>query len=273
MNFTSTEMNIEQFVQLGIDNLNGVNKRMAAVILRRCCSSSAWVEEMVVNRPYTNFNTVKQAALNCTRDLSPSDWEEGFGGLKDISKQTQTWEDQYFAKFGVPFLLEDGNSVQKSSENSIDTTTIIQNIQLALTNGVLIEEQKEARRKFMKGTIHKLASMLVSLGDKTKPVGFHQSKIESSLLQVDNVPDIDVHPQRASFYNGMRLKGLLEWEYKEKDVDLWGGFNYRRTLPDKPGQCTFSQAEVKKSTPTSTVLKPVAQPVLQRQNFFGGTFR
>ena len=259
---------VNQYITTGITYLNTIERRLAAVLLRKCCSSSAWVEEMVVNRPYVNFDAVKQAAYNCTRELSTSDWKEGFSGLSDISNNNQTiqhLEDAYFYKFGVPFLLDGDSGV----DLDWDASTIIASLESALAIGTVKEEQSDTRRKFMKGLILNLATLLASLGDKNKPVRFHQARIESSVLQVDTVQKLKLHPARAAFWNGQRLKGLLEWEYEEKDVELWGGLNYRRTLPEKPNHVNHFEGKTVERA-TSSVQPPVSQPQRRQQRFFGG---
>ena len=125
----------------------------------------------------------------------------------------------------------------------------------------------------MKTCIRKLANVLVSLGDPSKPVGSHQARIEKSLLQMDEIPKLDVHPSRAEFWNGTRLKNLLEHEYKEKDVELWGGLNYQKKLPKKINHVNhFEKGNAAVERISSTVVSPKARPIDTRR-FFGGTFR
>ena len=209
---------------------------MAAVLLRKCCSSSAWVEEMVVHRPYQSFEEIKKAAYITNKEMSPTDWQEGFNGVRIIeyAPDIQQLEEQYYQTFAVPYFID------QDLPNATAPSHIVQELTQALTSDKSVQ-QKLARTRFMKITIRNLANVLAALGDNNKPVGFHQSSIESSLLQMDVVPQLDsIHPSRAKFWNGTRLKGLLEWEYKEKDVDLWGGLNYHKKLPAKPNHVNHS---------------------------------
>jgi hypothetical protein len=125
----------------------------------------------------------------------------------------------------------------------------------------------------MKICIRNLANVLVSLGDQNKPVGFHQAHIEASLLQMDDIPKLDVHPKRAEFWNGKRLKGLLEHEYEEKDVELWGGLNYRKALPQKINQVNHYEEGKSVQRISSSVISPKARPAQRPARMFGGTWR
>jgi hypothetical protein len=262
----SPQIDIIQHINAGLVTLNSLERKMAAVLLRKCCSSSAWVEEMVVHRPYKNFDHIKNAAIITTKDLSKTDWLEGYNGLPDFSKNNPTiqrLEDIYFEKFEVPYLI-DSDIIDSTPEN------IIAAIETAL-NDNKTEQQNVARQRLMKTCIRKMANVLASLGDANKPVGFHQAHIENSLLQMDSVPELECHPVRAQFWNGTRLKGLLEWEYQEKDIELWGGVNYHRNLPQKINHVNhFDEKTFKKKV---LVGPPRVIPPQKRTHFFGGTFR
>jgi len=280
-------MDIDDALNEGITTLNGLERKIAAVVLRKCCSSSAWVEEMVVNRPYQNFQSVRQAAIISNNDMSMSDWQEGFSGCHDFSNNDRSihrLQDAYFDKFGVPFIVDEDGVENVNAANSSTTTkssstlsslsnSLESALVLALASGNIEEQRTQARTRFMKTCIRKLANVLVSLGDPSKPVGFHQARIEKSLLQMDDVPKLDVHPSRAEFWNGTRLKGLLEHEYKEKDVELWGGLNYQKKLPKKINHVNhFEKGNAAVERISSTVVSPKARPIDTRR-FFGGTFR
>ena len=185
-------MDIDDALKEGITTLNGLERKIAAVVLRKCCSSSAWVEEMVVNRPYQNFQSVRQAATISNNDMSISDWQEGFSGCHDFSNNDRSihrLQDAYFDKFGVPFIVDEDGVENINAVNSSTTTTsnsLESALVLALASGNIEEQRTQARTRFMKTCIRKLANVLVSLGDPSKPVGFHQARIEKSLLQKDN---------------------------------------------------------------------------------------
>jgi hypothetical protein len=259
----------------GLLTLNQLERKMAAVLLRKCCSSSAWVEEMVVNRPYLNFDAVKKAALITTKDMSSSDWHEGFSGSRlDFSSNNnstlQQLKDTYLNRFSTPYFLD--------PDRTHSIPTIISDLRNVLNdpNTTTKAQQQASKLKFMKACIRKLANVLASLGDKDKAAGFHQARIESSLLQTDVVPKLDdCHPARAQFWNGTRLKGLLEWDYEKKDVLLWGGLNYHQSLPEKVNHINhFGEGGAAQSTRATASKKKWVDPVgTIRQNFFGGSFR
>ena len=261
-------------INQGLLTLNQLERKMAAVYLRQVCSSSAWVEEMVVNRPYLNFDAVKKAALITTKDMSSSDWHEGFSGRRDFSNNNSTLqqlEDTYLNRFSTPYFLD--------PDRTHSTPTIISDLKNVLNdpNTTKKEQQQASKIKFIKACIRKLANVLASLGGVDNAAGFHQARIESSLLQTDVVPKLDdCHPARAQFWNGTRLKGLLEWDYEKKDVLLWGGLNYHQSLPEKVNHINHfgegGAAQLARTT-VATKKKFVEPVATSRQNFFGGTFR
>ncbi len=59
-------------------HVNALSPDAAAGLLRRCCSSERWVEQMVAGRPYLDDATLLDAADRVWWDLGRADWLEAF---------------------------------------------------------------------------------------------------------------------------------------------------------------------------------------------------
>lgn len=60
----------------------------AAPLLEACCGSTAWVNRMLVHRPFTTLSVMLRAAENVWWDLTPDDWREAFDHHPRIGETT-----------------------------------------------------------------------------------------------------------------------------------------------------------------------------------------
>ena len=63
-----------------MDYLNSLEKRRAAVVLRKCLPSSVWVEAMILRRPFASADAAASAARAVAEELRPCEWMEVFSG-------------------------------------------------------------------------------------------------------------------------------------------------------------------------------------------------
>ena len=67
----------------------------AAVQLRNCCGSSAWVQRMVEARPFANGHALMTAAEEIWHGLKPDDWREAFAAHPRIGERSSSkWASQ-----------------------------------------------------------------------------------------------------------------------------------------------------------------------------------
>lgn len=83
-----------------ITQLNGLETSALHALLKRCCGSVQWVEQMLVRRPFAAWPQVQQAADDTWGRLSPADWREAFAhhprigdldSLRAKFAQTRAW--------------------------------------------------------------------------------------------------------------------------------------------------------------------------------------
>ena len=85
--------------------LNSLDRRDAAALLIHCCASGAWIDRMVVARPFRDAPAILTAAEEVWWDLGANDWQEAFAahnGLSDTSGE-------YAEAFGYPYLAFEAN--------------------------------------------------------------------------------------------------------------------------------------------------------------------
>ena len=61
-----------------VAELDALPADQAAELLRSCCGSSRWVNEMVARRPHGTLPNLLAAAEDAWRDTGPADWDEAF---------------------------------------------------------------------------------------------------------------------------------------------------------------------------------------------------
>ena len=61
-----------------VSDLDALPADQAAELLRSCCGSSRWVNEMVARRPHGTLPNLLAAAAAAWRDTGPADWDEAF---------------------------------------------------------------------------------------------------------------------------------------------------------------------------------------------------
>jgi 2-oxo-4-hydroxy-4-carboxy-5-ureidoimidazoline decarboxylase len=68
----------------------------AAMLLRGCCGATAWVQEMIAQRPFHTLQRLFDAAESIWWSLTPDDWREAFdhhpriGERSSVASQTET---------------------------------------------------------------------------------------------------------------------------------------------------------------------------------------
>ena len=60
----------------------------AAPMLQTCCGSTAWVNGMLLRRPFTTLHVLLRAAEHLWWDLTPDDWREAFEHHPRIGERT-----------------------------------------------------------------------------------------------------------------------------------------------------------------------------------------
>ena len=61
-----------------VSELDALPADQAAELLRSCCGSSRWVNDMVARRPHGTLPNLLAAAAAAWRDTGPADWDEAF---------------------------------------------------------------------------------------------------------------------------------------------------------------------------------------------------
>ena len=64
-----------------MDYLNSLDRRKAAVVLRKCLPSSVWVEAMVIRRPFASIDDATSAARDVAASLREVEWNEVFASV------------------------------------------------------------------------------------------------------------------------------------------------------------------------------------------------
>jgi len=78
---------------LAVSNLNELPVDTAAELLRSCCGSSRWIDEMIARRPYHSVDEILLAADQVWTSMNSSDWHDAFAhhpriGERAVSTQT-----------------------------------------------------------------------------------------------------------------------------------------------------------------------------------------
>jgi len=89
-----------------VDSFAQLTNQELSRVLARCCSSTAWVDRVVSQRPYADGIDLHVAADRAFNNLSESDWMEAFAGHPKIGDI-----DQLRIKFG-------GDKVWSQAEQS-----------------------------------------------------------------------------------------------------------------------------------------------------------
>ncbi|MDG2018110.1 MAG: 2-oxo-4-hydroxy-4-carboxy-5-ureidoimidazoline decarboxylase [Porticoccaceae bacterium] len=69
---------------MSLHEVNTVDRDSATHIFMQCCTSKHWVEKMVADRPYNDFNTVRKAADQHWDQMTEHDYLEAFEGHPKI---------------------------------------------------------------------------------------------------------------------------------------------------------------------------------------------
>ncbi|MEQ8514871.1 MAG: 2-oxo-4-hydroxy-4-carboxy-5-ureidoimidazoline decarboxylase [Chromatocurvus sp.] len=69
---------------MNIDAFNGADNASASGALRRCCSCSRWIEQLVYGRPYRDLEALRRAADRVWAGLVEDDYLEAFAGHPQI---------------------------------------------------------------------------------------------------------------------------------------------------------------------------------------------
>ncbi|MFT4825680.1 MAG: 2-oxo-4-hydroxy-4-carboxy-5-ureidoimidazoline decarboxylase [Halioglobus sp.] len=69
---------------MSVETLNTMNAKTASHSFRQCCTSQAWIENMVASRPYDSAQAVIEAADKNWLGLQEQDYLEAFDGHPKI---------------------------------------------------------------------------------------------------------------------------------------------------------------------------------------------
>jgi hypothetical protein len=88
---------------MDITALNSLDRHDAVSVLTECCASTAWIDRMVVARPFRDAPAILTAAEEVWWDLGADDWQEAFAAHEGTSPADPTGE--YAEEFGYPYLV------------------------------------------------------------------------------------------------------------------------------------------------------------------------
>ena len=96
-----------------VDALNAWDAETLRVHLQRCCGAARWAQRMLAQRPFADWDHVRQAADDVWQALAASDWREAFAHHPKIGDM-----DSLRAKFaGAPaWSAGEQARVQEASE-------------------------------------------------------------------------------------------------------------------------------------------------------------
>lgn len=69
---------------MSLDSLNQASAEQAAHMFLQCCTSKAWIDRMVIGRPYANADALRAAADSNWQGLAEADYLEAFDGHPKI---------------------------------------------------------------------------------------------------------------------------------------------------------------------------------------------
>ena len=110
----------------GLRWLNSLPEGAAINLLKNCCGSAKWSEQMLRQRPFSSFEKILQEAARACEQLSEKDWLEAFSSHPKIGeqkavadKQAERWSQQeQSAASGAPakivLALSEANQVYYS---------------------------------------------------------------------------------------------------------------------------------------------------------------
>jgi 2-oxo-4-hydroxy-4-carboxy-5-ureidoimidazoline decarboxylase len=99
-----------------VDAFGQLTNRELSRVLARCCSSAAWVDRVVAQRPYADGIDLHVAADRAFNALGESDWMEAFAGHPRIGDI-----DQLRIKFGgdKPWSRAEQSQIARSDERTL----------------------------------------------------------------------------------------------------------------------------------------------------------
>jgi hypothetical protein len=100
---------------MDITALNSLDRHDAVSVLTECCASTAWIDRMVVARPFRDAPAILTAAEEVWWDLGADDWQEAFAAHEGTSPADPTGE--YAEEFGYPYLV----FAENLSDTDLDT--------------------------------------------------------------------------------------------------------------------------------------------------------
>ena len=170
--------------RLTLDDLNSASEARASELLRDCCASSSWVEQMIARRPFTSRDEILSAADEIWWSLGEKDWLEAFEAHPRIGGQSAERESRRAAGWStgeqaavldasLP-VLNELVEVNREYEERFDYTYIVfatgksAEEMLAIANERLnndpATELKIAAEEQRKITCHRLENFLVEDG-------------------------------------------------------------------------------------------------------------
>ena len=69
---------------MSIEQINQADRQAAEHMFRQCCTSDAWIQNMVASRPYASADALRSAADNNWRGLADEDYLQAFDGHPKI---------------------------------------------------------------------------------------------------------------------------------------------------------------------------------------------
>jgi 2-oxo-4-hydroxy-4-carboxy-5-ureidoimidazoline decarboxylase len=108
-----------------VDSFGQLTDQELSSVLSRCCSSTAWVDRVVAQRPYADGIDLHVAADRAFNELSEPDWLEAFAGHPKIGDI-----DQLRIKFGGDKLWSKSEQSQISRADERTLASLVQQNEL-----------------------------------------------------------------------------------------------------------------------------------------------
>ena len=77
-----------------IEVLNCMDAQYARVLFRRCCSSSAWVAQVLAGMPFRDEDHLKKCAAKAKEAMTTADWLESFAGHPRVGRKAKGERDR-----------------------------------------------------------------------------------------------------------------------------------------------------------------------------------
>lgn len=121
--------------KLTVADLNAASEARASDLLRDCCASSRWVDQMIARRPFKSRDEILSAVGEIWSALEEKDWLEAFEAHPRIGAQSaeresrradrwSTGEQAAVLAASLPVLVE-LDKVNREYENRFDFTYIV----------------------------------------------------------------------------------------------------------------------------------------------------